>query len=75
MMDIQAEKISLAQLLLQTEDVTIIKKVKAIFNSKKEDWWDELNIAQKEAIEEGLEDFKNGRTIPYEEVKKQLGIL
>lgn len=75
MMDIQAEKISLAQLLLQTEDVTIIKKVKAIFSSKKEDWWDELNIAQKEAIEEGLEDFKNGRTIPYEDVKKQLGIL
>ncbi len=74
-MDIQAEKISLAQLLLQTEDVTIIKKVKAIFNSQRKDWWDELSIAQKEAIEEGLDDFKNGRTISYEDVKKQLGIL
>lgn len=74
-MDIQAEKISLAQLLLQTEDVTIIKKVKAIFNSQSKDWWDELSIAQKEAIEEGLDDFKNGRTISYEDVKKQLGLL
>jgi predicted transcriptional regulator len=74
-MDIQAEKISLAQLLLQTEDVTIIKKVKAIFNSQRKDWWDELSIAQKEAIEEGLDDFKNGRTISYEDVKKQLGLL
>ncbi len=74
-MDIQAEKISLAQLLLQTEDVTIIKKIKAIFNSQKNDWWDELSIAQKEAIEEGLDDIKNGRTISYEDVKKELGIL
>lgn len=74
-MDIQAKKISLAQLLLQTEDVTIIKKVKAIFNSQRKDWWDELSIAQKEAIEEGLDDFKNGRTISYEDVKKQLGLL
>ncbi|WP_396155629.1 hypothetical protein [Flavobacterium sp.] len=74
-MDIQAEKISLAQLLLKTEDVTILKKVKAIFNTQKEDWWDELSTAQKEAINEGLDDFENGRTFSYEEVKKQLGIF
>jgi hypothetical protein len=74
-MDIQAEKISLAQLLLQTEDITIIKKVKAIFNAQKKDWWDELSIEQKEAIEEGLDDFKNGRTVSYDDAKKQLGIL
>jgi|LakMenE18May11ns_1017448.scaffolds.fasta_scaffold9526614_2 hypothetical protein len=74
-MDIQAEKISLAQLLLKTEDVTIIKKVKAIFNTQKEDWWDELSTAQKEAINEGLDDFENERTFSYEEVKKQLGIF
>ncbi len=74
-MDIQAEKITLAQLLLQTEDVSIIKKVKAIFKKEQKDWWEELSDAQKEAIDEGLEDFKNGRTITYEEVKKQLGIL
>ncbi|WP_396167300.1 hypothetical protein [Flavobacterium sp.] len=75
MMDIQAEKISLAQLLLQTEDVTIIKKVKAIFNSKKEDWWDELSIAQKVAIEESEREIDRGEFFLYEEVKKQLGIL
>jgi len=75
MMDIQAEKISLAQLLLQTDDVTIIKKVKAIFNSKKEDWWDELNIAQKEAIEESEREIDRGEFFLYEELKKQLGIL
>ncbi len=74
-MDIQAEKISLAQMLLQTEDITILKKVKAIFYSKENDWWDELSQSQKESIEEGLVDFEKGRTIPYDEVKKQLGIF
>ena len=52
-----------------------LKKVKAIFNSKENDCWDELSQSQKEAIEEGLVDFENGRTIPYDEVKKQLGIF
>ena len=37
-MDIQAEKITLAQLLLQTEDESIIKKVKAIFKKDQKDF-------------------------------------
>jgi predicted transcriptional regulator len=65
-MDIQAEKISLAQLLLQTEDVTIIKKVKAIFKKEQKDWWDELTEEQKEAINEGLKDADEGRVVPFE---------
>ena len=74
-MDIQAEKKTLVQLLLNTDDVTIIKKVKAVFvNTPKKDWWNELSEEQKEAIQEGLDDFENGRTVTYEEFKKQLGI-
>lgn len=65
-MDIQAEKISLAQLLLKTEDVTIIKKVKAIFKKEQKDWWDELTEEQKEAINEGLKDADEGRVVPFE---------
>ena len=65
-MDIQAEKIALTQLLLQTEDVTIIKKVKAIFKKEQKDWWDELTEEQKEAINEGLKDADEGRVVPFE---------
>ena len=65
-MDIQAEKIALTQLLLQTEDVAIIKKVKAIFKKEQKDWWDELTEEQKEAINEGLKDADEGRVVPFE---------
>ena len=65
-MDIQAEKIELTQLLLQTEDVTIIKKVKAIFKKEQKDWWDELTEEQKESINEGLKDADEGRVVPFE---------
>lgn len=65
-MDIQAEKIALTQLLLQTEDVTIIKKVKAIFKKEQKDWWDELTEEQKESINEGLKDADEGRVVPFE---------
>ncbi len=67
-MDIQAEKISLAQLLLQTEDVTIIKKVKAIFNSQKKDFWDELTDSQKFEIEESDREIDRGEFFLYEDV-------
>ena len=65
-MYIQAEKIALAQLLLQTEDFTIIEKVKAIFKMEKKDWWDELSEEQKAEIEEGLRDADEGRVVPYD---------
>ena len=65
-MDIQAEKIALAQLLLQTEDFTIIEKVKPIFKMEKKDWWDELSEEQKAEIEEGLRDADEGRVVPYD---------
>jgi hypothetical protein len=65
-MDIQAEKITLAQLLLQTEDVTIIKKVKAIFKKDHRDWWDDLSQDQKNEIEEADKEIDRGEFVTYE---------
>lgn len=66
-MDIQAEKISLAQLLLQTEDESIIKKVKAIFKKEQKDWWDELSDDQKNEIEEADREIDRGEFVTSEE--------
>ncbi|MDR1162040.1 MAG: hypothetical protein LBK45_06845 [Tannerellaceae bacterium] len=38
--------------------------------NSKEDWWDTISQEERDAIEEGLEDIRNGRTVPYEEVRK-----
>ena len=36
------------------------------------DWWDELSEQQKNHIQEGLEDARNGRTMSSEEFWKRL---
>ena len=64
-MNIQAEKISLAQLLLQTDDIKIIEKVKAIFTNDKKDWWDELSEEQKFEIEESDREIDRGEFVFY----------
>lgn len=65
-MDIQAEKITLAQLLLQTEDESIIKKVKAIFKKDQKDWWDDLSQDQKNKIEEADKEIDRGEFVTSE---------
>lgn len=67
-MDIQFEKIELMKLLLETENPSIIKDIKKVFQKEKKDWWDELSTEQKVAIEEGIKDADEGRVVPYEYV-------
>jgi len=74
-MDIQLEKLALIKMLAETENPSIIKDIKKIFQGEKKDWWEDLNDDQKAAIEEGLDDIKNGRVVSYEEMKKEFGLL
>jgi predicted transcriptional regulator len=39
--------------------------------SMKADWWDELSLAEKEAIEQGLEDANKGNVTAHAEVRKR----
>ena len=70
-MDIQAEKIELAKLLLQTNSEKLIKKVKALFKNEQTDWWDEISDEEKLAIEKGIEQLDRGKGIPHSEVMKK----
>lgn len=72
-MDIQLEKQALIKLLKETENPSVIKAIKKVFQNEKKDWFDQLPNNAKEGIEEGLEDIKNGRVVSYEEVKKKFG--
>ena len=65
-MDIQAEKISLAQLLLQTEDESIIIKVKAIFKKEQKDWWNDLSQDQNDEIKEADKEIDRGEFVTSE---------
>lgn len=67
MMDIQAEKIQLAKLLLETENINIIKSVREIFNkSKTVDFWDELTDEQKNEIDKASIEIEKGAFADYD---------
>jgi hypothetical protein len=72
-MNIQAEKLKLIEWLAGLNDQTIIERIKLLreTQSTKADWWDELSIAEKEAIDQGLEDAQNGNVTSHEEVRKR----
>ena len=65
-MDIQLEKLELIKLLAETENPSIIKAVKKIFQKEKKDFWEELTDEQKEVIEEGEREIERGEYVSSE---------
>ncbi|WP_010182333.1 hypothetical protein [Aquimarina agarilytica] len=66
-MDMQAEKIELTKLLLSTDNPNILNSIREIFKlNRTDDFWDELSIEEKEEIERGTEDIKNGEFQSYD---------
>ncbi len=66
-MDIQAEKIELTKLLLSTDNPNILSSIREIFKlNKTDDFWDELNIKEKEEIKRGTEEIQNGDFLSYD---------
>jgi hypothetical protein len=66
-MNIQAEKIELTKLLLNTDNPSIIQSIKDIFKkANTSDFWDTLSLEQKEEIKEASLEIENGNTTDYE---------
>lgn len=71
-MNLQAEKIELVKLILDTEDKNLIGEIKNLFKSRDKDFWETLPEQVKAGIRKGQEQFRNGDFVSYEEVKKRL---
>jgi hypothetical protein len=69
-------KLELIEWLTKLEDGETIRYLKVVKDSKLYDqnWWDDLDAAQKKGIERGLEDIDKGRVIPNDEVRKKYGL-
>lgn len=71
-MDIQAEKIELAKLLLSTNNLKIIQSVKQIFDQEKiNDFWNDLSPDEQKEIEAADLEIQRGETVDYETVMAQ----
>jgi len=65
---IQAEKLELVRMILDTDNPSILASIRRIFTtSKKVDFWDSLSKSQKDEILKGIEEVENGETLDYEE--------
>ena len=72
-MDLQAEKLSILQTILNSDDAGLIMDVKAFLGGRKKDWFDELNTEQQKDIFEGLVQADSGEVVPHNEVVKLFG--
>lgn len=66
-MNIQAEKIELIKMLLDTENPKIIESIKKIFKKEStSDFWDDLSIEERREIEKASLEIKNEEVTDYD---------
>ena len=66
----------LHQLIVETNDASVLKKVKAYFaslqkESNEKDWWDTISEEEKKKIKTGIQQLKQGKGVPHNEVRKK----
>ncbi len=70
-MNIQAEKLELMKLILETDNPKILKSIKNIFiKNNTADFWEKLSQEQKEDIIKGINEINEGNIIDYEDFMK-----
>jgi hypothetical protein len=68
-MDIEAKK-SLIAAILQTENEEILEAIKNLLKIEDQaDFWDQLSLEDQEAINEGINQLDEGKSVSFEEAK------
>lgn len=71
-MNIQAEKIEIVKMILETDNEFLLKSVRSIIEQEqKTDFWNALSSDQKEDIELGLREIEKGETVDYDQLMKK----
>lgn len=53
------------------EKIDLLLQIEELIRSSTSDWWEFISEQEKNKIKEGLEDVKEGRTIPHDIVMKK----
>lgn len=70
-MNIEATKLELMHLLLQTQKESLLAKLKKVFDEEQGDWWNEMSKEEQEEIHTGLDQADKGIYIANETVMKR----
>ena len=67
-MNIQAEKLEIMRMILETDNPKIITSIKKIFNkSAEKDFWEIISQSQKKDILMGIKEIENGDIVDYDD--------
>ena len=69
-MSIEAKKLELMNLLLQTQEERVLSKLKKVFEEEETDWWNKISEEEREEIIIGINQADTGDLIPDAEVRK-----
>ncbi|MCB0497072.1 MAG: hypothetical protein KDC79_13110 [Cyclobacteriaceae bacterium] len=70
-MNIQAEKLEIMKMILETDNPSILESIKRLFTRESsKDFWAELPQEQKDEILIGLQEIDNGDTVNYDDFMK-----
>jgi predicted transcriptional regulator len=72
-MNLQAEKLSLVQSILNINDRELLMELKTLIKQNEVDWFDNLSNSQKEDVLEGINDADQGRAMSHQEIVKKFG--
>ncbi|MFA5327324.1 MAG: hypothetical protein WC384_06000 [Prolixibacteraceae bacterium] len=68
-MDIQAQKIDLAQKILKSNNPVVLRKIDEILKMEdKKNWYEELPIEIQDSINLALEEMESGNLLTHEQV-------
>ncbi|MCM4167087.1 hypothetical protein KCTC52924_02663 [Arenibacter antarcticus] len=70
-MNIEAKKLELMHLLLQTQKESLLAKLKKVFDEEQVDWWNEMTKEEQEEINTGLKQADKGEYVASETVMKR----
>ena len=70
-MNIETTKLELMHLLLQTQQESLLAKLKKVFEEERVDWWNEISLEEKQEIETGIKQADNQETIAHKQVMKR----
>jgi len=70
-MNIEATKLELMHLLLQTQKESLLAKVKRVFDEEQTDWWEDMDQEEKQEVETGLSQADKGMSSPHKKVMKR----
>jgi hypothetical protein len=70
-MNIQAVKMELLKMIINTDNPSVLEKIMRIFQNEKQDFWTTLSKEDQEEILSGIDELERGEKYGYDEIIKK----